>query len=55
MEPVPYSATEASGQNADAQAVQSLELVHIKIVGNAVRWLKLLHSLYILWAHHSKP
>ena len=43
MEQVPYSASEGSGQTADVQADQSLELAYIEIVGNAVHWLKFIH------------
>ena len=43
MEQVPYSANEGSSQTADAQADQGLELSYIKIVCNAVHWLKFLH------------
>ena len=46
MEQALHSASEGSGQTADAQAHeadQSLELANIKIVGNAVHWLKFLH------------
>ena len=35
MEQVPYSASEGSGQTADAQADQSLESTHIKIAALA--------------------
>ena len=35
-----HSANEVSGQTADAQADQSLELAHIKIVDNTFHWLK---------------
>ena len=42
MEQALYSASECSGQTADAQAGQSLKLAHIQIVGNAVHWLTFL-------------